>query len=223
MQRNFLAGNSLELINLPLRRKTLTDFPQLTIHKPLALIQQMKFLIKFFLPLLLLGCLSDNSKSNVKSLQNSDPSISTKANQKLFLTIKSMDSLFFDIAYNQCDTILGRKLISKDFEFYHDKGGALLNTNNELASEIMIEDLSWIGKRTFRKLVLDKMEVFPLYENEKLYGALETGHHQFFKVADNKPTELKTNAKFIHLWILEDNNWKLKRVFSYDHQKVIKN
>ena len=31
----FLAGNSLELINFVVRRKILTDLPQLTIHKPL--------------------------------------------------------------------------------------------------------------------------------------------------------------------------------------------
>ena len=46
----------------------------------------------------------------------------------------------------------------------------------------------------------------------------------FIKVVNKIPTEeLKINAKFIHLWILEDNDWKLKRVFSFDHQKAIKN
>jgi len=174
----------------------------------------MKYLLLFFLSLLLSGCQSDNT-------QTPDSRITGKGHQDLFLTIRSMDSLFFDIAYNRCDTVLGRKLISKDFEFYHDKGGALLNTNNELASDIMIKDLDWIGKKTFRKLVADKMEVFPLYENDTLYGALQTGDHLFFNVVDRKPAELKVTAKFIHLWISEDNKWKLKRVFSYDHQNVM--
>ena len=35
----FLRRNSLELINFVVRRKILTDFPQLTIHKPLNEIQ----------------------------------------------------------------------------------------------------------------------------------------------------------------------------------------
>ncbi|NER10431.1 DUF4440 domain-containing protein [Muriicola jejuensis] len=184
----------------------------------------MKLLIKCFFSLLLLGCQNDISKkNNAKSSEYAELSSNKNETDNILHTIKSMDSLFFDIAYNQCDTLLGRNLISKDFEFYHDKGGPLLNTSDELASEIMIEDLSWIGKQTFRKLVIEEMEVFPLYENENLYGAIETGHHQFFKVVDAKPTELTTNAKFIHLWILENNNWKLKRVFSYDHQSVIKN
>lgn len=186
----------------------------------------MKLFIK--IPLLFLflsGCQNDNSKKidNVASGLNQSSIQKAEANKDLFLTIRSMDSLFFDIAYNQCDTVMGRKLISKDFEFYHDKGGVLLNTVNELASNIMIEDLAWICNGTFRKLVNYKMEVYPLYENEKLYGAIQTGDHQFFEVENNKPTYPTTNAKFIHLWILENNNWKLRRVFSYDHQEIIKN
>ncbi len=150
----------------------------------------------------------------------------TKPSEKksdLFNKIKSLDSLFFYVAYNKCDTVMGRKLVSSDFEFYHDQGGALLNETNQLASDIMIEDLSWICNDTYRKLVFNSMEVFPLYEENELYGAIQKGGHQFYKVEDNMPTELKINAKFIHLWILEDDDWKLKRVFSFDHQKAIKN
>ena len=40
--RNFLAGNPLELINFVVRWKITTDFPQLTIHQPLATIMKNK-------------------------------------------------------------------------------------------------------------------------------------------------------------------------------------
>lgn len=175
--------------------------------------------------LILLGCQNENSKKNstVGSTVNQSSINKTMNNSALFLTIKSMDSLFFNIAYNQCDTAMGRNLISRNFEFYHDKGGVLLDTVNELASEVMIDDLAWICIGTFRKLVDNNMEVYPLYENEKLYGVIQTGDHQFFNVENNTPTDLTANAKFIHLWILENNNWKLRRVFSYDHQEVNKN
>lgn len=186
----------------------------------------MKLFIKIFLIcIILFGCNNDQSKKKINdnsSMKQTSLNTSEK-HTDLFNKIKSLDSLFFDVAYNKCDTVMGRKLISKDFEFYHDKGGALLNEPNDLASDIMIEDLSWICNDTHRKLLTNSMEVFPLYEENELYGAIQKGEHQFYKVEDKIPTELKINARFIHLWILENNDWKLKRVFSYDHKKVINN
>ena len=186
----------------------------------------MKLFIKVFLIFIfLIGCNNEHSKKKIddKSIIEQTSINTIEKNTDLFYKIKSLDSLFFEVAYNKCDSLLGRKLISIDFEFYHDKGGALLDEPNELASDIMVEDLSWICNDTHRKLVTNSMEVFPLYEDGKLYGVIQKGDHQFYKVENKKPTELITNAKFTHLWILENNNWKLKRVFSYDHQKVIKN
>ncbi|MCE2612335.1 nuclear transport factor 2 family protein [Flavobacteriaceae bacterium D16] len=186
----------------------------------------MKLIIEVFLiSIFLFGCNNDQSKKKTDDiLLIEQTSINTSEKKfDLFNKIKTLDSLFFDVAYNKCDTLMGRKLVSKDFEFYHDQGGALLNEPNELASEIMVEDLSWICNDAYRILVTNSMEVFPLYAENKLYGAIQKGNHQFYEVENKIPTELKTNAKFIHLWILEDNDWKLKRVFSFDHQKVIKN
>ena len=185
----------------------------------------MKLIIKIILLCVFLhGCQNDKlkNKRDDKSITTGNAANNSIKQSDLFSVIKALDSAFFDVAYNKCDTILGRKLISKDFEFYHDKGGALLNEPNELASDVMIEDLSWICNDTRRKLVADKMEVYPLYEEKELYGAIQIGNHQFYKVEGNEPTDLKTNARFIHLWILEENDWKLRRVFSYDHQQVIK-
>ena len=182
----------------------------------------MKQLFSLSIFLLLLGCQASPSEvdGTFTDQKATQPGLSAMEDQELYRTILSMDSLFFDVAYNQCDTLLGKELISNDFEFYHDKGGALLNTTDALASDIMIQDLSWIGKQTMRKLVPESLKVFPLYENEKLYGALQSGDHHFFSVEDKQPKELKVKAKFIHLWILEDGKWKLSRVISYDHQNV---
>ena len=186
----------------------------------------MKFTVTLCLVgLLLFGCHNDQSKNQI----NTDLSVkkttidTTIAHTALFNTIKHLDSLFFDVAYNRCDTVAGRKLVSKDFEFYHDKGGALLDEPNELAADIMVADFNWICNNTHRKLVADNMEVYPLHENNTLYGAVQTGFHDFYNVENNKPTQLKTHAKFIHLWILEGDDWKLKRVISYDHQPAQKN
>ena len=186
----------------------------------------MKLTVKLFLiSIILFGCNDYQSKKRMddNSIMKQTSISTAEKHTDLFYKIKSMDSLFFEVAYNKCDTVMGRKLVSKDFEFYHDQGGALLNEPNVLASDILVEDLSWICNDTHRKLITNSMEVFPLYEDNELYGAIQKGDHQFYKVVDKIPTELKVNAKFIHLWILEDNDWKLKRVFSFDHQKIIKN
>ena len=71
MRQNFLAENSLELINLPIRWKITTDFPQLTIHKPLPTIKNQTLRMKklnlfftFFLGMIILSCSSDGENNN---------------------------------------------------------------------------------------------------------------------------------------------------------------
>ena len=67
-----------------------------------------------------------------------------------------------------------------------------------------------------RNLDTESLEVFPLKNNGVLYGAIQTGKHTFQeKQQENFTTVGITN--FTHLWILENNQWKLKRVLSYNH------
>ncbi|MCA6075069.1 DUF4440 domain-containing protein [Fulvivirga sedimenti] len=170
--------------------------------------------------LILTGCQnSEPTSSEGMDLPVERPGISNMQDD-LYKQIKSLDSLYFDVAYNHCDSALARTLISSDFEFYHDKGGVLLDSADELASEVMVEDFSWVCERTYRKLVNSSMEVFPLYEGEILYGAIQSGDQEFYDRENDTPTKLRTTAKFIHLWIIEPKDWKLRRVFSFDHQSV---
>ena len=41
-------------------------------------------------------------------------------NSKLYKTIISKDSLLFNVGFNTCDISQFEKLLSDDFEFYHD-------------------------------------------------------------------------------------------------------
>lgn len=171
----------------------------------------------------LAGCqLNDSKIENINSESDSTQIISKNNAEggELFNKIKFLDSLYFNIAFNQCDSLVGRSLVSKDFEFYHDQVGVLLDSAEVLASNIMVEDFSWICNGSYRKLIDESMEVFPLYEENVLYGAIQTANHQFFNRDKDVATSLRTNAKFIHLWIIEDDEWKLRRAFSYDHQSV---
>ncbi len=64
------------------------------------------------------------------------------------------------------------------------------------------------------------MEVFPLYKDNSqvLYGAIQNGVHDFDQQYEGEVARKTNTARFTHLWIIENGDWKLKRVLSYDHQ-----
>ena len=130
-------------------------------------------------------------------------------NSDLFTTLKTKDSLLFEVGFNQCHLNELDKLVFDDLEFYHDKDGVTKSKKQFINS--IKENLCFSGKNIIKR-ILDKtsLEVFPLYQEDKLYGALQTGIHNFGQ----------TKARFSHLWLIEDNEWKLSAVISYDHHKV---
>lgn len=143
-----------------------------------------------------------------------------KAIQGIFNELKQRDSLLFSLGYNLCDTTQFRNLISDDFEFYHDKDGFL---NSKEAFIQSIPNLCKMNYRATRVLVKGSLEVFPLYNNGLLYGAVQNGIHEFYGEEVGKPKYLTSTAKFTHVWILESGNWKLKRILSFDHEVPLGN
>jgi len=122
--------------------------------------------------------------------------------------IIKMDSLLFDVAFNQCDTILFKKIIADDIEFYDDRSGLNTSKVNEIKSLISKCAMS---KKLIRKLnscTIDKLGDF---------GAVQLGEHTFY--FDGKP---EGTGKFIHIWERKDNDWKLKRIVSYEHRPIKK-
>ena len=69
-----------------------------------------------------------------------------------------------------------------------------------------------------RILIPSSLKVFPLYKNGELYGAIQHGIHRFESLDKDKKYTKGDVAKFTHVWILENNIWKVKRELSYDHQ-----
>src|SRR5688572_29482950 len=45
----------------------------------------------------------------------------------LYRTLKTQDSLLFNVGFNTCDIKPFEDLISKDFEFYHDNSGRIFS------------------------------------------------------------------------------------------------
>lgn len=136
---------------------------------------------------------------------------------ELFITLKKNDSLLFEAGFNNCKISAFEHLISEDLEFYHDQGG--LTTNKEdFLKNVRNNICSSPDKKPIRKLDPESLQVFPLYQNGKLYGAIQQGRHDFFIKEPGKELYQTSTALFTHLWLLKEGKWILKRVLSYDHK-----
>lgn len=133
---------------------------------------------------------------------------------KIAHQLQMMDSLLFDAVFNQCDTEKVKELVSADLEFYHDKSGVTITDSSFIRS---IKGLCANEFAPSRVLEPGSLDIFLMKENDQLYGAVQTGRHLFYEKKSGKK-ELTSTARFTHLWILEKDKWKLKRVISYFHQ-----
>ncbi len=133
----------------------------------------------------------------------------------LFLELKKQDSVFFERGFNNCDAAYLEKTVDSHLKFYHDKGGFqdkklfLERTRKNICSDPL--------KKPIRKVVPGSLEVFPLYSDGKLYGAIQSGEHQFYIREPNKKDILGGRAKFTTVWTKKEGNWIMSDVLSYDH------
>ena len=135
---------------------------------------------------------------------------------ELYKLIKEKDSLLFTIGFNTCDIKQFENLVSESFEFYHDQEG-ITNSKAQFISGIQ-NGLCKLLYKPKRVLSENTIEAFPLEKNGVMYGAIQTGIHNFYAVEDNKSEYLTSIAKFTHVWMLENGDFKLTRVLSYDHK-----
>lgn len=142
-------------------------------------------------------------------------SIADPLSLEIFDQLKIQDSLLFEFGFNQCDTEQVKKLISDDFEFYHDQSGI---TESKKAFVESVPNLCNMEYKPIRKLDPTLLSVNVLKNNGEVYGAIQQGKHSFYAKETDKPIYLTSTAEFMHLWILENQEWKLKRVLSYNHQ-----
>jgi CubicO group peptidase (beta-lactamase class C family) len=135
---------------------------------------------------------------------------------ELYKSIEIKDSLLFNVGFNNCDIKQFEILVSETFEFYHDQAG-ITNSKAEFISGIQ-NGLCKLTYKPKRILANNKMEVYPLEKNGVLYGAIQTGNHNFYAVEESKAEYLTSVAKFTHVWILENGDFKLSKGLSYDHK-----
>ena len=135
---------------------------------------------------------------------------------ELYKSIGIKDSLVFNVGFNTCDIRQFEILVSENFEFYHDQAG-ITRSKAEFISGIN-NGLCKLTYKPKRVLAENEMEVYPLEKNGVLYGAIQTGIHNFYAVENNNTEYLTSIARFTHVWILENGDFKLTKGLSYDHK-----
>jgi hypothetical protein len=133
----------------------------------------------------------------------SQPEDYLPANYELYRTILILDSIFWD-AYNNCNIELQIGFYSDSIEFYHDQAGLI--TSKET---ILKETRENICGKIKRELKRGSIEVYPIQG----FGAIEIGMHRFTDTnADEKTPEI--TGKFVFVWQMENDEWKIRRVIS---------
>ncbi len=135
-------------------------------------------------------------------------------NSEIYKTLKAKDSIIFQRTFNKCEVEKLDAIIADDIEFYHDIAG--LQNREEFIKAVKNNVCSNPGTFT-RKLVKGTLEVHQLKNKGKTYGAIQRGFHDFY-INENGKIRKTGTAQFTHLWIFENNIWKLKRVLSFDHK-----
>lgn len=129
--------------------------------------------------------------------------------------IAKKDASFWK-AYNACD-IAGMEIyLAEDLEFYHDKGG--ITNGREKLSESLRAGLCKTGKNYLRREVVPgNVTIYPLNDQNRTYGAIISGGHLFY-VIEGDSERLDGQAKFTHLWLKKNGEWKMHRILSFDHR-----
>ncbi|MBT8258774.1 MAG: nuclear transport factor 2 family protein [Bacteroidia bacterium] len=134
----------------------------------------------------------------------------------LFHILKAKDSMMFELAYNQLNFSILDEIAADDIEFYHDQSGATYNKTDFING---MDGLTRLDYKARRELNAGTTEVFPLFNNGELYAAILMAEHSFYaKELNDKPEYLTSTAKYTTLWIIQEGEWKMSRIYSYDHQ-----
>jgi hypothetical protein len=134
----------------------------------------------------------------------------------LYGAILVRDAEFFQTYFLNCNPEKVTAMVTKDIEFYHDKGGVVATNADAFIADYTkscTEKLKPDTWRSRRELVAGTMRVYPVPG----YGAIELGDHVFYERKGEGPEKLVGKAQFTALWKQEDGIWKLARVFSYAH------
>jgi ketosteroid isomerase-like protein len=137
--------------------------------------------------------------------------------QQQFDEVAAADQALFSAFFDRCDIDALAKMVTDDFEMFHDKNGYMTKSGKEFLDAIKAtcaRQKTGEDYRARREIVPGTLKVYPLNN----YGAIETGVHRFFQLLPGKPEKLVEISQFTHVWKKEEGVWKLARALSYDHR-----
>ena len=138
----------------------------------------------------------------------------------LYRIIKEKDSLLFDIGFNTCNIEILQDLISQEFTFIHDQSG--ITKSKEAFIESVQNGLCKLPYKAIRTLNQGSTSIYPLHKNDTIYGAIQNGEHCFYALEGTNQKYLTSTAKFTHVWVVENGEWRLRSVLSFDHEDIEK-
>jgi hypothetical protein len=151
------------------------------------------------------------SGGRVHHAQTAPDSVDGSRSGALFEELARMDSLLFDASFASCDASRANAIFADDVEFYHDEAG--FSSGEQVRENTRRLTASCPGARGItRTIVPGSLRVYPI----ESYGAVQVGIHRF----DEHGAATSTLAQFVHLWRLQDGQWRLARVLSFDHHAV---
>ena len=140
----------------------------------------------------------------------------SQQNDSLFHTIYQMDSLYFH-AQNTCDLEKYSSFLHSDFEFFHDKAGFTSSKEKEMKDMHIFCGEEQRTRQPLRRELIDcSMKVYPM-DN---FGAIELCEHRFYLQINDGTEKLVGSGKMTAIWKMENKDWKLMRIISYDHQPL---
>lgn len=130
--------------------------------------------------------------------------------------ILAADDILFESGFNRCDLAALSGLLLDDVQMVHDQAGI---DQGKASFLIPIKEniCKGGGAKPIRTLDPDATEIYPLYDDGQLYGALQFGRHTFYLKAEDGSQRLTSRARFLSVWHLRPDGWKFKSAYSYDH------
>lgn len=139
----------------------------------------------------------------------------------LYQVIENYDSLLYDAAFNLRSGKELKKYLSDNLEFYHDKGGLIAQSADDL---ILGFGRNWKkmkeGNKKFqrREGIKENIEIYPLDG----FGAMVMGEHKFYEYENEGKEVYDSKSKYITIWKQQENgHWVASRIISYNHQLIM--
>lgn len=131
--------------------------------------------------------------------------------------VKKIDDVYWH-EFNFGNSASLNSHLAEDVEFYHDLGGTVLGYDALAKVNAGMDSTKNRGRRV---IVPDTLRIFPMRRGPDIYGAIVMGEHDFFSTESGKIIKKTFRSSFSHLMLRKDGVWKVARIYSYDHQRVM--